>query len=281
MMRRIPAPSVTASDVFNRCINSIRDSDFKERLLSVLGEIEAAANEYETKASTSELYLVELSSGINNTVTADEMKSVYTKQFVPKKAPGREIYEKLLAAPPHGLCPFCGQRVVSTLDHYLPKAHFSKLVLAPMNLIPLCFECNKIKTDSYPTCDRDQHPHPYIEDFDNSRWLAAEVKQGTPPSLSFYCDTTTNLSEVQFARIQRHFQVLKLGDLYASHAAAELVNLRGTLGQLHSSAGKDEVYQHLKATAYGHVAAQKNSWQSAMYTALRDSDWYCDGGFCF
>jgi hypothetical protein len=247
--------------------------------MSVSEVVRKAASDYETAASASELYLIPEQHGIQGHVTAEEMVSLYTQRFVPSESPGRVVYDRLLAAPPHSMCPYCGQRIVSTLDHYLPKAHYSPLVVVPMNLIPVCFDCNKAKSDKGPMNAEDQHPHPYVEDFNDARWLQALLHATTPPSLRFCCSPPITWSDTKKSRISHHFHVLRLGSLYSAHAAAELVNLSASLRKIYTVMGIDGVRQHLSEIAFGHEQAQPNSWQTATYCVLRDSDWYCDGGF--
>ncbi len=280
-MRRVPPPTDDAVAVFGLCISRMYEGDLKMRLSSAAPDVAEAARDYGIAAVGASLHTVPETDGVPGKVTAAEMEAVYTQRLVPRGSPGRPVYERLLAAPSHGICPYCGQRVVSTLDHYLPKARYSSLVVTPMNLIPLCFECNKTKSDSRPTCAEDQHPHPYVEDFDDASWLVATVHHTSPPSLSFACIPPDAWSVTRRERIGHHFRTLKLGALYAAHGAEELVNLRGTLRSLWPTAGLEGVRGLLGVVADGHLSAHRNSWQAAAYAALRDSDWYCGGGFEF
>lgn len=240
-----------------------------------------AATDYLAAATSEAWFEVSREEGVAGLVTAAEMGSVYTRHLVAKGSPGRFVYDRLLEAPPHGICPFCGQRTVSTLDHYLPKAYFSPLVVAPLNLVPACSDCNKAKSDFSPSCAEDQHPHPYFDNFDDECWLVARVIEDRPPGLAFSCATPDSWSAVKAARIKHHFGTLNLGALYGAHAAEELVNLRGSLQLIYPREGDEGVRNHLWTVAEGRRAAHMNSWQTAMYTALCLSDWYCAGGFDF
>ncbi|MTI11656.1 hypothetical protein [Sansalvadorimonas verongulae] len=135
-MKKLPKPELNAKDVFSRCVSRIRDDDLKTRLMSCEDTVELAASEFDQKALAVELHTIQSSDNVDNTVTSDEMKSVYTQRMVKKTSPGREYYDLLMAIPAHGRCPLCGQRIVTTLDHHLPKAHYPALVVSPLNLIP-------------------------------------------------------------------------------------------------------------------------------------------------
>ena len=57
-------------------------------------------------------------------------------------------------------CPICEQnRPNMTIDHVLPKSKFSQYTVTPVNLVPMCLDCNKSKGDS------EIFFHPYYQDF--------------------------------------------------------------------------------------------------------------------
>lgn len=226
------------------------------------------------------MYSVPMTPGLGG-VSAADMEKIYTQRMVPSSSPGRVAYDKIMGSAEHGRCPLCGQRTVTTLDHYLPKAHYSALVVTPANLIPCCSECNKTKGGSAPTCAEDQFPHPYFDEFDDGCWLIASLVETSPPALAFGCMPPLEWDSIKSKRISRHFFELGLAKLYAAHSGSELVNLRGSLRRIHSRLGQPGVRQHLLDVAEGYAEATVNSWQAAMCSALGASDWYCDHGFDF
>jgi 5-methylcytosine-specific restriction endonuclease McrA len=173
-VRRVQRPTDNAADVFRTCISRVRNRDLKRRLTSVVAEIETAANAFETAADTSSYYALQPQNSVNGIITGSEMVDVYEQRMVPNTAPGRPIYERLLAEPAHGRCPLCGQRDVSTLDHYLPKSDFPALAVVPINLVPSCKDCNHAK-QGRPNTAEEQTLHPYFDDVENDLWLSAEV----------------------------------------------------------------------------------------------------------
>ncbi|TGA97710.1 hypothetical protein E4665_11460 [Sporolactobacillus shoreae] len=70
---------------------------------------------------------------------------VYTQKMVPKSQLGRPYYDLFLSLPPNEKCPYCGQKKVSTLDHFLPKSVYTPLIVTPTNLVPSCKDCNTEK----------------------------------------------------------------------------------------------------------------------------------------
>lgn len=76
-------------------------------------------------------------------------------------------------------CPICGLRFDDELssrklsvDHFLPKHKFNQLIFFPLNLVPMCSECNEKKANKvdYPFIF-----HPY---FDSQEEVKVEVKLG-------------------------------------------------------------------------------------------------------
>jgi hypothetical protein len=136
----------------------------QRRLASGRPQIEAASIEYEYRAEAQELYLIAASNSIAGVVTSTEMSDVYDQRMARKNAPGRAAYDKIKMLPNGDRCPFCDQRNVSTLDHMLPKALYPALVVAPLNLIGVCMECNKLKLDIAPSGAEDTFLHTYFDD---------------------------------------------------------------------------------------------------------------------
>jgi len=278
-MRKLEMPIEDPGQVFLICISRVSDAELKARLTCVEADIVNASMEFVNAVSTSALHTLPRQEGINGIVSNEEMSDVYTKRMAKKGQPGRPIYEKLLAAPAFGQCPLCGQRIVSTLDHHLPKAHYSALVVAPVNLVPSCADCNKAKLAATPNVQEEQTLHPYFDDIEGVSWLYADVIEATPPALRFFVHAPECWDELMLERVSYHFRVFKLAELYTKHAAVELVNIRYALNRLYEEAGRDGIKTHLLEQAGSREAAHINSWQTAMYKALAASDWYCNGGF--
>jgi hypothetical protein len=278
-MRNLAKPSDDPGAFFLTCISRVRNLDLKSRLTSVQSAIVTAANEFEVAASTATIHKLALQEDIFEIVTKQEMIEIYTNRMAKKDAPGRPLYDKLLSSCAHGRCPLCGQRVVSTLDHHLPKSQYPALSVVPINLIPACADCNKAKIDSVPKTASQETIHPYFDDVESDLWLYAKVVETSPAALHFFVESPIACDAAKAKRIKYHFKVFKLSYLYTSHAATELVNIRDRLAQLFFQAGYEGVVAHLNEEAKSRQSTYMNSWQTAMYKALASSDWYCSGGF--
>lgn len=279
-MVHIEKPTDNAKEVFETCISNFMNVTFKAKLDSVSNDIDTAANNYDIQATNNNINSISSTTTINGIVTTAEMKKVYEKKLVQKGQPGRKYYEKLRLSAKNNICPLCNQRTVTTLDHILPKTSYPTFAVTPFNLIPACADCNKIKDTYQPNVSEEEIIHPYYDDISNKQYLHASVRQETPPSIIFYI----NLSEPPIIiekRLQKHFSLLELNELYTSNAAEELSNISHRLSQLFHTGGKESVIEYLRDEFESRYANNKNSWQTAMYKALNENDWFCDGGFKF
>jgi hypothetical protein len=280
-MRKLDKPPHPPSDVFLTCISRVRDERLKVRLEAVEPYVVAAATTFDTAAANIQLHTIPTHNSVGGgvRVSRDEMVAVYDGRMVPKDSPGRHIYDDIITAAPQGRCPLCGQRDVTTLDHHLPKAHFPALAVVPVNLVPSCSDCNKAKLAVLPQTQEEETLHPYYDDFEAERWLEATVIESRPAALKFEVRPPATWGSVNSLRATNHFEVFKLGTLYASQAAAELSNIRHFLMGVHSKAGTEGVRLHLTEMSASCEEVNLNSWQSATYRALSSSRWYYEGGF--
>ena len=84
---------------------------------------------------------------------------------------------------------------------------------------------------------------------------------------------------VLYARVEQHFKVLKLGSLYAAHAASELSNMALVLKTLGATSGSMGIRAHLELMAKSRAEVHRNSWQSVLYAELARSNWFCIAGY--
>jgi len=278
-MRVIDKPDVDPKDVFLTCISRVRNADLKDRLSSVADNVNEAAAEFDQNGMNKNFYRLNEHDNIAGIVTKNEMEKVYTNRMAKVGTPGRPFYEKLKASAPHAICPLCGHRTVSTLDHYLPKAHFPSLAVVPFNLVPACSDCNKLKLSVVPKNTEEQTLHPYYDDATSDQWLFSEVVEDTPVSIRFFVKDVNDWSDALNARIKAHFNIYGLGSLYTSQAGTELANIRSQLNNILVKSNAENVREHLLESFQSRNNNHRNSWQTAMYKAMADNEWFCNGGF--
>lgn len=278
-MRRMDPPLCSARETFVTCIARVRSGDLKQRLEAATQTVVDASDAYADAAARQVLHEIPRHDSVAPAVTTAEMKAVYTDRMAKVGAPGRDYYDAILNAAPHGRCPLCAQRRATTLDHLLPKALFPALSVVPVNLVPACIDCNKAKLDAAPTSAEDVALHPYYDDLGANRWLHARVVHTRPAAVRFRLQAPPEWSNVLIARVRHHFRLFGLGELYAAEAAEELTNIRHQLQELLNNGSVDVVQTELRRRAQSCEAGRPNGWRTATYWAWMEDRWFCEGGF--
>jgi hypothetical protein len=277
-MRNMPKPNISAELSYGTSISRVRTQDLRSRLQSIVPKIIDASVRFEESATGGTITSITRTTSVGE-VTGDELRAVYKGRFAKLGSPGRIHYDRIFTSAPNGKCPLCAHRDVTTLDHFLPQAHYPGLVVAPLNLIPACSDCNRTKLDATPVSGETATLHPYFDDVDGDEWLVASVRETQPASVVFRVLPPPTWPSVLAARVENHFQVFGLAALYAAQAAEELINMRFLLQKLFDASGVVAVTSHLAETAASRAQAHTNSWQTAAYKAFASSPWFCEGGF--
>lgn len=278
-MKRLPIPQFGATETVQTCALGITIEERAQALLAALPVIQGAEAVYRELAPAGRLYEMEATDFVTHDLDGRLMGVIYKSHFARNNSPSRGLYEQIKMAPEFGICPLCGQRIVSTVDHYLPQSHYPALNITPINLVPACSDCNKRKLASVAARAEDQTLHPYYDDLGNERWLIAEIIPSSPPAVAFMIRPPTAWSDVMTARAEHHFEVMGLPELYAAQAASEMADISFALEELGEATGPAGIGQHLDQqfrTRYWH---DRNSWKTALYEGLRDSEWFCNEGY--
>jgi len=274
-MISIDKPTYDAGEVYELCISRVRRAVDKMRLRTCIDAIAEAEDEFDEKAGDVSLYTIPATDIVNGLLSVEDMRAVYSRMVGPT-SPGRKVYDKLIMQT--WKCPICGVRPVSTLDHFLPQAHFPALIVCPWNLIPACWECNKTKLTTMITEAEDQPLHPYYDDVEHEEWLLAEVHETVPASVTFRVEPPDYWADLLTDRVRYHFTLFELDKLYSANAASSLANRRNYFNRIFVRAGADEVRQFCEDSYQSLRQVHLNSWETAMYNALYQSAWFCTEG---
>ncbi len=155
--------------------------------------------------------------GIDPIIVGDlkhsEIKSIYSKFFVPSRFDSRDIYNEIKASAKEG-CPYCGYlRDIEELDHFLPKSKYPQFSILTSNLIPSCKTCNQTyKKSSFATCYKEQIIHPYIDyaHFFEEKWIDAELNVSEYEKVRFFASPPESWSESDQERAKFHFEKFNL-----------------------------------------------------------------------
>jgi hypothetical protein len=276
-MLPLQKPGRSATSVFELCIEKIRSPGLKALLQDLIATIDQHSNLYDAAGISSSFHKIPQSTAVGNVSHAD-LLGVYAR-MARAKSSGRIVYDEILASAPNGKCPLCAHRDAGTLDHYLPKGHYSLLVVTPHNLVPACHECNHKKLEAVPHIADECILHPYYDNISTFRWLYAELRETTPPAVKFSINPPGHWHANLNARVALHFSLLKLASLYSSQAAEELCNIRSNLILIGQSHGENAVRDFLLAMATSCQMYNLNGWKGATYEAFANSAWFCAGGY--
>lgn len=278
-MRKIIKPIIKARDVFDECINNVRDSDLKNELKNSLDAIESAENDFDNKKQSNQLYLIQRNVIINSVVNAEVLKSIYTDRMVNKKNSARIYYDNILLLAPKGKCPLCNQRIANTLDHYLPKSEYLLLSVSPLNLIPACSDCNKGKLIDFPKNSQEETLHPYYDDIEDDYWLKCRLLNVNPIIFEFYIDPPLHWTKLLKARVRNHFYSFELNNLYKTHAVEEYENIKIQIEKLFRNGGTVLLMEFLSDCFDSRNSINYNSWQTAFYGGILNNSEFCNGEF--
>lgn len=278
-MKRLQPPAFAAAQAIEACASGINDAERATALRQALPVIEAAEQEYRALGTVGELHRMTPTSEVTPLLNTALMSMIYKRHFVRPGSPSRPLYEQIRMAPEFGICPLCGQRIVATIDHYLPQSQHPNLTLTPVNLVPACSDCNKNKLARIPSNAQEQSLHPYFDDLGAERWLVVGVRPSAPPTITFSVRPLPTWSQVLAARVAHHFSMMRLAELYAAQAASEMADISYALIEVGDAIGADGVRAHLRRELRSRSHRDGNSWQTALYEALAESDWFCAEGY--
>ncbi len=275
-MKPLHPPIFDAAFAVNTCAQGITIPERAQALLDALPVIQVSEVEYRELGALGNLFMIAGSTHVTPDINSELMGVIYKSHFVRSGSPTRPLYEQIRFAPKYGICPLCSQRSVATVDHYLPQSQHPRLNLTPVNLVPSCTDCNKKKLASVAVKAEDQTLHPYFDDLGTDRWLIAHIQATSPLAIIFTVRPSQSWSATLAERVRHHFNLFGLGELYVAQAASELADISVSLLEIENA---EVIRQHLESEYRSRRARDANSWKTALYEGLKDSDWFCNEGY--
>ena len=146
-------------------------------------------------------------------VKDDDMISLYSDKF------SKSDYYNLLKLNIK-VCPVCGCSIPTTIDHYFPKSEHPLFSVTPVNLVPMCFDCNKNKDTKDPNEKAFPVFNAYYDDIDISNYLIMDfsfLDDGTfVPRFRLEITGADNAEEIM---IEENFKLFCLKNKYENEAA--------------------------------------------------------------
>ena len=260
-----PELEVNAKDIFELCARGYNDQVLVRGLLECSKNIEDDSRSFES-CFPDDLCGVQRIQQFTNGITNKQMKDLYKSKFAKINSPGRKYYDLILSSPRGKICPFCGERIVRNLDHYLPESLYSTLVVTPSNLIPICSDCNYDKRAYEFEKPEDAPLHPYYDCIDGEIWLYAKPLQHQV--VKYYVDCPEKWNETLKSRVGNHLILFKLDQFYALKASQEIADEIGLWKRIIEKTDLSQLVDYLNTSKSCVEENYQNSWKAALYRGL-------------
>jgi len=286
-VKALAKPTGGLIETYEHCMKRIGDHSKRKRTLQHRLVINQYLSEYDLLATNKWLYSLSPFNGANSaivlgSITKLEFKSFYTQYMVQQKPTfeSRKMYDRIKNS--SSKCPFCGFGEVCEVDHFLPKSEFPIYSVLTYNLIPACHLCNHGKSASYASSCGEQTLHPYYDhdEINTHQWVHAEIveKEGGY-ALRYFVVPPLSFTQDSRDRVEAHFKEFNLAKRFGIQSSNEIGDLINTIKRWYDPGGADAVKEFLVGEASDRLSRHKNSWQTAMYVALADSEWFYSGGY--
>lgn len=286
-MRRLQKPALAQGPVYAACVQGIRDDDLSTRCTNTAQLVANQETTYRQLAVAGLLFawpshpIGDDAAASIGLVTRGEFKGLYNKQLARGGSKARNFYDQIKGAVPNNICPYCGFGAVETLDHFLPKAHYSSLSVLPLNLIPACRDCNVGKNASVVT-QTSMHCHPYFEEdcVLQDEWLFASIVRAAVPFAEFTAHPPACWTRSTAQRVQNHFSEFDLARRFSIQAAERLNSWASMIDDLTANGTNEDVRTFLLIAARSELkACGVNSWQAALAEAVANDAWFHTTGY--
>lgn len=161
-----------------------------------------------------------------------------------------------------GTCAICDTHA-DTLDHVLPKSTYVQYTVTPVNLVPLCSRCNRVKSDKVTEADKIIF-HPYFHDYHEMEGLVIDYRiEKNTDFIPFYSLNTD--ADISFK--YNFNEVFRFKEVLASLAGHEVIKLSKVLiGKENLS--KQQVYNFLESRKNGLMSEMDPPWKILLYKLL-------------
>lgn len=272
---RLKEPDFSLKDTFLSCVRYYRkNSTIAEKMMNIQPYLLDDEKQY--KENISELYILpEHSDGLymdEEEISNKNLKDLYSNKLINKKnKDSRKFYDRLLTSSP--ICPYCGERQVTTIDHFLPKSKYANFSITPINLIPCCYVCNMNKRDIVPTNEKDLLFHPYFEDIAEMKWLFADLEINNLTVIFNYYVKLEGY-DVIAQRLKNEVKKLNLLSYYSEKAGTEFSYFAEYYSKLYNNGSGEEVV--VRSLKEGREKARyrpmkENSIEYVMYDTLLEN----------
>lgn len=265
-MRSIEPLATPVSDVFDRCVKGMRDSDRKTRILEAKKKVVSSDSVISLAGPLGLLHSV---TPVKFSAKTKRDLAWFYEQRLVKSMPGRKIYDEILSIG-RGGCPLCHSGKVATLDHSFPKSKHPFLAVSPANLVPACLDCNISKGVGAGRVTLSPYFDAWLEDV---RWLYAYVPNISAPSdLIFEPRRHSSWSDAQWSLVEGYFSESGLGSRYTDLAIPEYSVVASAVRR-NLGGGLQAINSLLDDRITDYMEVGLNTWHVAASEAWRSVAW--------
>jgi len=271
-MYSIALPDLDDDEMFARCIEYRRELEVKDVLDRLAPSVRNAYHCYTT-------YRGDPMNLSPRSWEREDRKALQSNYSLAPGSPFARYRRDLIARFIEKRCPMCGRGDVGTIDHYLPRSKFPEYSVLSANLIPVCGQCNLLKSSHFSTEAGRRFVHAYYDILPSHPVLIAHVRLNERLDLSFAIVEPPGLPADLLRVLQFHFNQLDLAVLFEKEGIRELTERYGEIEEAFERGPRD-LAEYLGAAARS--ARKKcgvHSWKTAMFAALEHHEAFCAGGF--
>jgi hypothetical protein len=271
-VRALNLPTIDAEELY-RAVSARRRPQTTARLVGIEAQVFAAYAAYEREAVEDATALEEGDFSISE---RKDLRGNYTRLG----EVSRDVREELLIGAKRGMCPMCAERTASVLDHYLPRATYPEFSIFPINLVPVCWDCNFLKDENFEEDGEALFLHAYFDSVETEQCLHATVDTSEGVALlDFQIGWPPTIPPHLRRRLVTHFEELKLAALYRAKGEQEAsIQALQVADQIQAGASAADVrWSLIKDRDQAAVVLGTNHWRPVTYDALAASAEFCEG----
>lgn len=269
---KIEKPLFSLKDVFPTCINNFNRVEKKKKFEDIYPLLLEDEERYISALKTKQLHLERKEVTHDLDVSINDLVNLYKRKLLNNKLKAREYYDSILLS--SDICPFCGKRHTSTVDHFLPKKKYPNFSITPINLVPCCKDCNKNKADTIFTKVENTFFHPYEDDIDSFRWLSATIEINNNVLMFNFFVIKDKIEVEVYKRLNNQFKILKLQQYYNVEANVKFKRTKKYYQKLFRRIrGREELEKHFEEERekYSYDFYCLNSFEYVYYSVLLEN----------
>ncbi len=264
-MIQLPIPNIDYAEMIDELEFSMQACEKKNRLSQSKKELSDLQSSYENLLTS---LLPPIADNKNDnvvgTLTGKNLKWLYTQKLQKSK------YYKQIRKQAK-VCPFClNMDRPKTLDHVLPKSVYFEYSILPLNLVPMCRDCNSGgKGTSRPDNLDEMTIHPYMDAscFFEDQWV--QVRFTTVEdvnTIQYYVEPPVEWSERNKLRAKNFFYGMNLHEIFLDRANHEIANLKASvIAMRNKNMSYEDIHDLLETQITKESSISPNHWKVTLY----------------